>query len=215
MMSFMAKLCRKVMGEELKLPNIATWWCGQEREAKAVVERIDEMALGGAFGNAVPGGLRYQSVIGASMTPETTRTPCARRSRGVGSITSGRRSSNSPRRRSGATASSARVPFTLARLRRSHAPTAGPSCPAASAASRTSPTRAPCRWAWMPSPPMSGCWARRPWCTRRCCRPRARCASAAFSAICRAARPTICSGSAAISSAPRRCCASSAPWPVG
>ena len=70
MMSFMPKLCRKVLGEELKLSNIATWWCGQQREAKAVLARLDEMALVGAFGNAVPGGLRYQSVIGATMAPE-------------------------------------------------------------------------------------------------------------------------------------------------
>ena len=70
MMSFMPKLARKILGEELKLPNIATWWCGQQREAKAVLARMDEMALVGAFGNAVPGGRRYQSVIGASMSAD-------------------------------------------------------------------------------------------------------------------------------------------------
>ena len=41
---------------------------------------------------------------------------------------------------------------------------------------------------------------------RACCRRRRRCASCACSAICRAARPTICSGSAAIWSARRRRC---------
>ncbi len=70
MMSFMPGLCRRVLGEELKLPNIATWWCGQERERKAVLERMDDMALAGAYGNPLPGAQRYQSTIGAGMSPE-------------------------------------------------------------------------------------------------------------------------------------------------
>lgn len=68
MMSFMPNLCRVVMGEDLKLPNIATWWCGQEAERNLVLEDLDELALAGAFGNSVPGGMRYQSVIGTTMT---------------------------------------------------------------------------------------------------------------------------------------------------
>ena len=69
-MSFMPGLCRRVLGEELRLSNIATWWCGQERERKAVLDRMDDMALAGAYGNAIPGSQRYQSVIGASMSAE-------------------------------------------------------------------------------------------------------------------------------------------------
>src|SRR6516165_2966947 len=37
LMSFMPKLCRKVLGEELRLPNIATWWCGQPHERQDVI----------------------------------------------------------------------------------------------------------------------------------------------------------------------------------
>ena len=70
MMSFMPSLCRRVLGEDLLLPNIATWWCGQARERETVLARMDELALAGAYGNSVPGGLRYQSVIGASMSGE-------------------------------------------------------------------------------------------------------------------------------------------------
>ncbi len=71
MMSFMPGLCRRVRGEELRLPNIATWWCGQDRERRAVLDRLDEMALAGAYGNAIPGAQRYQSVIGAGMTADS------------------------------------------------------------------------------------------------------------------------------------------------
>ena len=69
MMSFMPGLCRRVRGEELRLPNIATWWCGQQRERRIVLERMDQMALAGAFGNPMPGVGRHQSLIGSSLSP--------------------------------------------------------------------------------------------------------------------------------------------------
>ena len=49
LMSFLPKLSRKVLGQDLLLPNIATWWCGQPRERKTVMDRIDEMAIASAF----------------------------------------------------------------------------------------------------------------------------------------------------------------------
>ncbi len=56
MMSFMPKLCRTLLGEDLRLPNIATWWCGQERGARdRSSQDMDELAIAGAFGNPVPG----------------------------------------------------------------------------------------------------------------------------------------------------------------
>ena len=58
MMSFMPGLCRRVRGEELRLPNIATWWCGQKRERGVVLDRFDQMALAGSFGNALSCGSR-------------------------------------------------------------------------------------------------------------------------------------------------------------
>ena len=70
MMSFMPKLARQVLGTELRLPNIATWWCGQAPQRDVVLSRLDEMALAGSFGNSVPGGLRQQSVIGATMSAD-------------------------------------------------------------------------------------------------------------------------------------------------
>lgn len=70
MMSFMPRLCRHVLGEELRLPNVATWWCGQAKERDVVLGRMDEMALAGAYGNSVPGGFRSQTVLGSSMNAE-------------------------------------------------------------------------------------------------------------------------------------------------
>jgi uncharacterized circularly permuted ATP-grasp superfamily protein len=41
LLAFMPTICRELFGEELKLPSIATWWCGQksEREHVAAISR--------------------------------------------------------------------------------------------------------------------------------------------------------------------------------
>jgi uncharacterized circularly permuted ATP-grasp superfamily protein/uncharacterized alpha-E superfamily protein len=70
LMSFMPKLCQSVLGEDLQLPNIATWWCGQAAERRDVIDHIDEMAIAGAFGNPVLNFPRNQSVVGAALTPD-------------------------------------------------------------------------------------------------------------------------------------------------
>ena len=70
MMSFMPKLCRTLLGEDLRLPNIATWWCGQEKARQLVIEEMGELAIAGAFGASVPGLATAQPLIGAALTPE-------------------------------------------------------------------------------------------------------------------------------------------------
>ncbi len=69
MMSFMPSICRYLTGESLKLPNIATWWCGRDGDRQTVLSRLDGLTLRGAYGNSVPGGDLGQSVIGANMSP--------------------------------------------------------------------------------------------------------------------------------------------------
>ena len=48
-MSFLPGLCRHILGEELKLPSVATWWCGQESARKFVLEHLDTLAIKPAF----------------------------------------------------------------------------------------------------------------------------------------------------------------------
>lgn len=56
LMGFMPALARQLKGEELILPNVATWWCGQPQERHAVLDRLDEMSIAPAFrGNGGPG----------------------------------------------------------------------------------------------------------------------------------------------------------------
>src|SRR6202012_1741092 len=44
-MAFLPGLCRHILGEELKLPSVATWWCGQEPARKYVLEHLDTLAV--------------------------------------------------------------------------------------------------------------------------------------------------------------------------
>jgi len=48
-MSFLPGLCRHILGEDLKLPSVATWWCGQESARQHVLEHLDDLILKPAF----------------------------------------------------------------------------------------------------------------------------------------------------------------------
>jgi uncharacterized circularly permuted ATP-grasp superfamily protein/uncharacterized alpha-E superfamily protein len=49
LLGFLPRLCRRLLGEELKLPNVATWWCGQTREREIVERNLDRLAVSSAF----------------------------------------------------------------------------------------------------------------------------------------------------------------------
>ena len=66
LMSFMPALARDILGEELILPNIATWWCGQANERRIVLDRLDEMSIAPAF-RANGGSLDDQPVLVADL----------------------------------------------------------------------------------------------------------------------------------------------------
>ncbi len=50
-LAFLPTLCRKLLGEELLLPSVATWWCGQAREHQYVLNHLDEIVVKAAFGS--------------------------------------------------------------------------------------------------------------------------------------------------------------------
>lgn len=49
-LAFLPGLCQQLLGEEIKLPSVATWWCGQSAEQKHVLENLDKMVIKSAFG---------------------------------------------------------------------------------------------------------------------------------------------------------------------
>lgn len=50
---FLPGLCWHLFEEELRLPSLATWWCGEVREWTYVHEHLDELVLRTAFGSSV------------------------------------------------------------------------------------------------------------------------------------------------------------------
>jgi uncharacterized circularly permuted ATP-grasp superfamily protein/uncharacterized alpha-E superfamily protein len=69
LMSFMPRIAEHLLGEELNMPNIATWWCGDREAQRDVLEDFDEMAIAGAFGNEIPGFGADQQVVPANLLP--------------------------------------------------------------------------------------------------------------------------------------------------
>ncbi|MEM9727955.1 MAG: circularly permuted type 2 ATP-grasp protein, partial [Myxococcota bacterium] len=54
MMAFLPRIAEEILGKPLDLPNIATWWCGQERERAYVREHAAEMTIGSAMSLDLP-----------------------------------------------------------------------------------------------------------------------------------------------------------------
>ena len=48
-MAFLPGLCEHLLGEELKIPSVATWWCGQQSAREHVLENLDRLPVRPAF----------------------------------------------------------------------------------------------------------------------------------------------------------------------
>ncbi len=49
LLAFLPGLCRHFLGEDLKLPSVATWWCGQPSALQHVEKHLDEFIVKRAF----------------------------------------------------------------------------------------------------------------------------------------------------------------------
>lgn len=47
--SFLPGLCRHILDEELKMPTVATWWCGEESALSYVAENLSRLVIKPAF----------------------------------------------------------------------------------------------------------------------------------------------------------------------
>ena len=50
--AFLPSVCRHLLGEELKISSIATWWCGQPDARQYVIDHLDQVVIRPAFGSA-------------------------------------------------------------------------------------------------------------------------------------------------------------------
>ena len=66
--AFLPRLSLALLDEELALPSIATWWCGQEAERQHVLEHFDEMMIGPAFSTSLPFEDLRGTVLGSELS---------------------------------------------------------------------------------------------------------------------------------------------------
>jgi uncharacterized circularly permuted ATP-grasp superfamily protein len=48
-MAFLPGLCRELLGEALRMPSVATWWCGQAAPLRYVLDHLKEVVIKPAF----------------------------------------------------------------------------------------------------------------------------------------------------------------------
>jgi len=62
--AFLPSLCRHILGEDLRMPTIATWWCGQEDALSFVAENIWRLVIKPTLPDS-----RRQPIFGARLSP--------------------------------------------------------------------------------------------------------------------------------------------------
>ncbi len=55
LLGFLPAVCEHLLGEELAMPSVATWWCGEEPALKEVAERLQSLVIKNAYGFAAEG----------------------------------------------------------------------------------------------------------------------------------------------------------------
>ncbi len=68
--SFMPNLCRRMLDEDLLIPEVATWWCGQDAERQYVEANLDKLVLSHTFGNRSIINHRHSAIVGAQLSEE-------------------------------------------------------------------------------------------------------------------------------------------------
>ena len=48
-MAFLPAICRRLLGQELQLPSVRTWWCGQSESLAYVLEHLGELVVRAAM----------------------------------------------------------------------------------------------------------------------------------------------------------------------
>ena len=63
LMAFMPAICRHLLGEELKLPTVATWWCGEQAQCNYVLTNLDKLVI-----KPIHRSRGYRAIFGAELT---------------------------------------------------------------------------------------------------------------------------------------------------
>ncbi len=68
LMGFMPALSKHLLGEELLLPALPTWWCGERSAMDAVLPRLHEFAIKPTYPGSTLHG-NFDAVLGRSLSP--------------------------------------------------------------------------------------------------------------------------------------------------
>src|SRR6188768_41568 len=69
LLGFLPSLSQRFLGEDLKMPHIATWWCGQKAAREEVLSRLEDFVIEGAYGKAVPGFPGAGPILAGELAP--------------------------------------------------------------------------------------------------------------------------------------------------
>jgi uncharacterized circularly permuted ATP-grasp superfamily protein/uncharacterized alpha-E superfamily protein len=67
MLAFLPALAPTMLGADLKMPNVATWWLGRPDVREEMVEKLDQMVIAAAFTESMPGMRASGEVLGAKL----------------------------------------------------------------------------------------------------------------------------------------------------
>ncbi|MBB3977411.1 putative circularly permuted ATP-grasp superfamily protein/putative alpha-E superfamily protein [Rhizobium azooxidifex] len=76
LLAFTPTISRHLTGEDLQLPSIATWWCGQQAERDHVAANIENMVIGPAYSTRPFFDDNGRSVLGSTLR-ENAKLPIA------------------------------------------------------------------------------------------------------------------------------------------
>jgi len=65
--AFLPGIAKYFLGEELKLPSVATWWCGQEKERKFVLKNLNKMVI-----KPINRSFNSHAIFGETLSKEET-----------------------------------------------------------------------------------------------------------------------------------------------
>lgn len=67
LLAFLPRICEHLRGEPLKLPNIATWWCGDEAARAYVGDNLERMMISRSLSTGLPFTVGPNDVLGGCL----------------------------------------------------------------------------------------------------------------------------------------------------
>ncbi|MBB3223464.1 circularly permuted type 2 ATP-grasp protein [Pseudoduganella umbonata] len=64
LLGFLPALSRRLLGEPLKMPSVATWWCGEPAALEAVIAKLDRLVIKPSFSQLPPVTVFGQDLAG-------------------------------------------------------------------------------------------------------------------------------------------------------